>query len=105
MSSIPSPRPRIREPQRTGQAVWHVTEESLPLSHPARLLWEVLGTMDLSGFVAGGKAVEGTTGRRNHSPRMMLTLWLYAFSQGVNRARQIVRLTRSDFAYRWIAGD
>src|SRR5262249_6017632 len=99
------PQPRIREPKRDGQLMWRVTEESLPLSHPARVLWEVLGTMDLSAFVAHTKAVQGTAGRRNHSPRMLLTLWLYDYSQGVTTSRQIVRHTHNDFAFRWIAGD
>lgn len=100
-----SPRPRVREPQRDGQVVWRVTEDSLPLSHPARVLWEVSGTLDLSAFVARSKSVEGRAGRRNHSVRMLLTLWLYAYSVGVSEAREIERRTHHDFAFRWIVGD
>ena len=35
---------------------------------------------------------------------MKLTLWLYAISTGVGRAREIARLVRGDDAYRWIVG-
>ena len=101
----PPPAPRIREPVRDGQIVWRVTEDSLPISHPGRLFWEVVGTLDLSAFFKSSKAVEGRAGRPTHSVRMLLTLWLYALSQGVSEARKITRLTKSDFAYRWIAGD
>jgi hypothetical protein len=40
------------------------------------LLWDVVGTLDLSRFLVGVKAVEGTVGRKTLSPRMKLVLWL-----------------------------
>jgi transposase len=49
--------------------------------------------------------VEGRAGRSLLSPRMVLTLWLYAISQAVGSAREIERLTTTDIAYRWIVGD
>ena len=36
---------------------------------------------------------------------MLLTLWLYAISTGIGSAREIVRRTLSDDAFRWIVGD
>jgi hypothetical protein len=36
---------------------------------------------------------------------MLLTLWLYAISQGIGSARRIARLSKSDDAFRWIVGD
>ena len=36
---------------------------------------------------------------------MLLTLWLYAISVGIGSAREIVRRTQSDAAFRWIVGD
>jgi hypothetical protein len=85
--------------------VFVVAEDSLPLSHPARLLWTALGDFDLSAFVVDAKAVAHTAGRRVYSPRMMLTLWGYALSEGVVHARQIARLIHRDVSYRWIVGD
>lgn len=82
-----------------------VAEDSLPLSHPARLLWTALGDFDLSAFVVDAKAVDHTAGRRVYSPRMMLTLWGYALSEGIVHARQIARLIHRDVTYRWIVGD
>jgi transposase len=97
---------RIREPRREGQElVFVLAEDSLPSTHPARILWTALGDFDLSAFVEDAKAVEGTVGRRVYSPRMMLTLWGYALWNGVVHAREIARLIHRDMTYRWIVAD
>jgi hypothetical protein len=102
-----SPKVRVREPRREGQqVVVRISEDSIPLEHPARLLWEVLGRLDLSAFVAQAKAVQGGPGGSLKSRRMLLTLWGYAFTQGIVSAREIERKLRDDdHAFRWIAGD
>lgn len=79
-------------------------EDALERSHVARVIWDVLGKMDLGAFSRGCESVEGGAGRSLKSPRMMLTLWLYALSQAVGSAREIARLVNTDVAYRWIAG-
>ena len=103
---IGKPKARIAEPQRRqGVIRFEMPEDTLPPTHPARVLWEVIGTLDLSAFLAGVKAVDGTVGRKTLSPRMKLALWLYAISNGVGSAREIARLVRTDDAYRWMVGD
>jgi transposase len=100
------PKARIAEPQRRqGVIRFEMPEDTLSPTHPARVLWEVIGTLDLSAFLAGVKAVDGTVGRKTLSPRMKLALWLYAISKGVGSAREIARLVQTDDAYRWIVGD
>lgn len=99
-------KPRIEEPQRAqGEMRFEYPEDALELSHPARVIWTLLGKMDLSAFSRGCESVEGAAGRSLKSPRMLLALWLYALSQAVGSAREIARLVRSDVAYRWIAGN
>lgn len=99
-------KPRVAEPQRQQVVMrFEVPADALPPSHPARVLWEVVGTLDLRSFLRGTKAVEGAVGRKTLSPRMKLVLWLYAISTGVGSAREIARRVRSDDAYRWIVGD
>ncbi len=99
-------KPRIAEPQRRqGVIRFEMPEDALPASHRARVLWEVVGTLELGKFLRGARAIEGTAGRKTLSPRMKLVLWLYAISMGVGSAREIARLVRSDDAYRWIAFD
>jgi hypothetical protein len=72
---------RTREPFR-GQGVmrFEIPEDTLPEDHRARLLWRVVGTLDLSPFTANAKALEGVQGRPLTSVRLLLALWLYAIS-------------------------
>jgi hypothetical protein len=39
-------------------------EDRLPPTHPAHVLWNVVGTLELSAFLDGVKAVEGGPGGR-----------------------------------------
>ena len=97
---------RIKEPERRQvELQTQAVDDLIGPDHPARLIDRVLGTLDLSDFVAAAKSVQFGSGRPVMSPRMMLTLWLYAIGQGVGSAREIERLTRNDNAFRWIVGD
>jgi len=84
---------------------FEMPEDTLPPDHRARMIWQVLQTLNLSAFTAKAKAVEGRAGRDVLSTSMLLTLWLYAISSGIGSAREIVRRTKSDDAFRWIVGD
>ena len=96
---------RLREPNRK-QLILQPTdiEGLIDPEHPARAIWRVLETMDLSQFCEPIRAREGVAGRDASDPRMLLALWLYAISQGVNSAREIARLCEAHSAYRWICG-
>ena len=97
---------RTVEPERRqGVIRFEMPEDTLPAQHRARVLWAVTGELDLSGFTRHAKAVDGRAGRPTYSPRMLLTLWLYATSCGVGSAREIARLTETELAYRWISGE
>jgi len=99
-------KPRVVEPQRRqGVIRFEMPEDKLAPTHTARVLWDVIGALDLTAFLDGVKAIEGTVGRKTLSPQMKLTLWLYAISNGVGSAREIARLIASDVGYRWIVGD
>jgi transposase len=106
MSDKTPARVRTKEPFR-GQSVirFEMPEDTLPDDHVARLLWRVVATLDVSAFTARAKAVEGHAGRGVTSVPMLLTLWLYAISQGIGSARKIARLIKTDDAFRWIVGD
>ena len=106
MSEKTPARVRTKDPFR-GQGVirFEMPEDTLAGDHIARLLWRVVATLDVSAFTARAKAIEGHTGRGVTSVHMLLTLWLYATSQGIGSARKIARQIKSDDAFRWIAGD
>ncbi len=60
--------------------------------------------LDLSALYDAIKSREGEAGRPPPDPSVLLALWLYATVEGVGSARQLDRLTKSDVAYRWLAG-
>lgn len=106
MIELPTAKKRIAEPERMqGQMRYEIPDELVTETDPARLLWSVLGKLDLTAFGAQCASVEGAAGRSLLSPRMMLTLWLYAISQGIGSARKIAKLIQKDVANRWIVGD
>jgi len=71
------PRVRTDEPVREQAIIrFEMPDDELPQDHAARLIWRVLGTLDLAAFTKDAKAVEGHAGRSVTSPRMMLSLWL-----------------------------
>lgn len=84
---------------------FEMPEDTLPETHTARVLWRIVETLDLSAFTEHAKAVEGRQGRDVLSVRMLLTLWLYAVSEGIGSAREIARRAKTDIAFGWIVGD
>lgn len=99
------PKARIAEPQRRQSVIrFEMPEDTLAPTHGARVLWNVVGTLDLNAFLVGVKAIDGSVGRKTLSPAMKLTLWLYAISIGVGSAREIARRVQTDDAFRWIVG-
>ena len=98
--------PRLLEPIRDGQRfVVELRDDLLSRAHPARLFWELFGVLDLSPFLANAKSVEGNAGRSILSPRLLLTLWSYAFTEGITSAREIEEKTKRDLYFKWIVGN
>jgi transposase len=79
-------------------------EELVPPDHPVRAIWQLVGSLDLSEFVEEIKAVEGRAGRTAWDPQLLISLWIYAYSDGVNSAREIERLSGHHPAYQWLVG-
>jgi len=79
-------------------------ESTLGLDHRARGLWTFVCKLDLSAFYDAIKARGSEPGRSATDPRILLTLWLYATSEGIGSAREVDRVCRRDDAYRWICG-
>jgi len=76
----------------------------LPEDHIARGMWELVGKLDLSRFLAAIASREADSGRPSIDPRILVTLWLFATSEGVSSARELARLCQRHDAYRWICG-
>jgi len=64
-------------------------ERLIEADHPARAIWELTGRLDLSGFYDPIEAVEGSAGRTAWDPRLLISLWAYAYSRGIRSARSL----------------
>jgi transposase len=96
---------RLREAERT-QISWGRIDlnATLPEDHPARTIWAVVERLDLSPLYAQIEARDDGAGAPAIDPKILLTLWVFATSEGEASAREIWRLTQMHDAYRWICG-
>ena len=76
----------------------------IPEDHPARAIWEFVGRLDLSGYTDQVRSVAGGAGRPAFDPQLLVSLWVYSYSQSVSSARAIERLCEHHPAYQWLTG-
>ena len=80
-------------------------EQLIPLDHPARAIWQLVGQRDLGWFYADIKAVEGVAGREPVDPQLLISLWIYAYSEKISSAREIQRRCEQlDPGFGWLTG-
>ncbi len=97
--------PRLREPERD-QVEWRpvALDSVIAEDHPARIIWFLVSTLDLTELENPIKARGSRPGHPTIAPRLLLALWIYATSEGVGSARALARLCKSHDAYRWLCG-
>jgi transposase len=98
---------RVRvQPVDRSQLLWRTVdvEQLIEPDHSARAIWEMTGRLDLAPFYAPIAAVEGEAGRTPWDPRLLIGLWIYAYSRGIGSAREIARRCKFDPAFQWLAG-
>lgn len=71
--------------------------------HPARMIWELSGNLDLSGFEKDHKSKEGSAGRPCWPARLLVSVWVYSYSIGVASSRAIERMLSHEPGLRWLA--
>lgn len=79
-------------------------EALIDSNHPARLLWEVTGQLDVRPFHAEIKTKRGCAGRPTFDPRLLISIWLYAYKRGIGSAREIERMCAHDPGMQWLTG-
>lgn len=100
------PKPRVQRIDRRQMVLRPIeVERWIEADHPARAIWELVGQQDLTGFYAPIKAVEGTAGREPVDPRLLISLWVYAYSRKISSAREIEQRCRDyDPGFGWLTG-
>src|SRR6202048_2682477 len=97
--------PLIRYVNRQ-QMSWRAVdvEHLISEDHPARAMWTLVGRLNLSAFY---QAIESSTeegGRPAIDPQLLISLWVYAYSQGIGSAREVARRCEYDPAFQWLTG-
>ncbi len=98
-------RPRVKPVDRS-QLTWQMldVERLIEEDHPARAIWALVGRLNLEGFYGPIEAVEGSAGRTPWDPRLLISLWIYAYSRGISSAREIGRRCAYEPAFQWLCG-
>ena len=100
-----SKQPLIRYVNRK-QMSWRAVDvdKLIAEDHRARAIWTLVGRLNLSAFY---QAIESSTeegGRPAIDPQLLISLWVYAYSQGIGSAREVARRCAYDPAFQWLTG-
>ena len=95
----------IKHPNRQ-QMSWRAVdvEQLIDGDHRARMIWELVGRLDLSGFQEAIESSKEAGGRPAYAPQLLICLWVYAQSLGIGSAREIERRCQWDPAFQWLTG-
>src|SRR6516225_4996982 len=97
---------RLRQINRSQNYWGQVDVEGLiGPDHAARAIWELSGTLDLSGFLRDNKSVEGRAGADRIDPRLLISVWVYGLTLGIGSARELERRLSQEPGLRWLCGD
>jgi len=88
------------------QMLWRAVDvEKLIEPEPrARAIWELVGRLDLRRFRAAIEVAAGEPGRPAYDPQLLISLWIYAYSEGVSSAREMEGRCEYHPAYQWLTG-
>src|SRR6202790_836800 len=100
-----SKQPLIRYVNRQ-QMSWRAVdvEHLIGEDHPARAIWALVGRLNLSTFYQAIESSPEEGGRPAFDPQLLISLWIYAYSQGIGSAREVARRCEFDPAFQWLTG-
>src|SRR5580693_9873532 len=79
-------------------------EKLVDEDHCVRAIWELAGRLNLRRYYEQIAAVEGSAGREHTDPRLLISLWLYAYSRGISSAREAARQCEFEPGFQWLCG-
>lgn len=81
-----------------------IVDELVAEDHKVRAIWDLTGELDLSVFYGKIRSKEGKAGSSAWDPRLLLSVWLYAYSEQVTSARELARLMEYEPGLMWLSG-
>ena len=97
------PKLRLVNRQQTTLAAIYI-EELIPADHKARAIWELVSKMDLEAFIEPLRTTVGDVGRPAWDPCLLVSLWVYGYSEGIGSAREIERVMEWEPGMQWLSG-
>jgi transposase len=93
------------KPIDRSQVSWGVIdiEKLIEPDHPARGIWAMVMRLDLKGLEDKIRSVEGRAGQSSLDPRLLMALWIYGYSEGINSARELSRMCGYEPGCQWLA--
>ena len=79
-------------------------EDLLPADHKARAICELMGSLDLRAFEEAIESRQGQSGRPAWPPRLLISVWVYGYSEGIGSARQLERMMEHEPGLQWLCG-
>jgi transposase len=79
-------------------------EQLIDANHRARVIWELVGRLDLTCFHEGIESTKQEGGRPAYPPQLLISLWVYGQTLGIGSAREIERRCQWDPAFQWLTG-
>src|ERR1700686_5083057 len=100
-----SKQPLIR-PINRQQLSWRAVdvERLIGEDHRARAIWTLVGRLDLGRFYESIESSAEEGGRPAIDPQLLISLWVYAYSEGIGSAREVARRCEFDPAFQWLTG-
>src|SRR5580658_4502657 len=98
-------QPLIR-PVNRQQMSWRAVdvERLIEEDHLARAIWTLVGRLNLSAFYQGIESSAEEGGRPAFDPQLLISLWVYAYTQEIGSAREVARRWEFDPAFQWLTG-
>jgi transposase len=106
MSVENTPSRRLIRYVNRQQMSWRAVdvERLIDEDHLARSIWELVGRLDLQRFYQEIESSAEEGGRPAIDPQLLISLWVYAYSQGIGSAREVARRCEYEPAYQWLTG-
>ena len=103
--TVAEAKPKMKPIEREqGLLMPVIVDELVPADHKVRAIWELTKQLDLSRFYSKIKSKEGKAGSPAWDPQLLLSVWLYAYSEQVNSAREVARLMEYEPGLMWLSG-
>lgn len=80
-------------------------ERVVGAGHKARAILELVSRLDLRRFEEGIRSVEHGPGRDAEDPALLISVWIYGYSEGLGSARELARQMEYEPGLMWMLGE